>query len=64
MLYFGFPAYCLLCIVLERYCTEQRALNVKTHYKNRQSSAETVWKLRTIKGRNIAPSESTICRLF
>lgn len=49
---------------MERYTKEQRILIVKTHYKNGESVATTVRKLRTILGHHHAPNESTVRRLI
>lgn len=49
---------------MERYTIEQRVLIVKTYFKNKESFAETVRKLRTIMGRENAPNCSTVKRLI
>lgn len=49
---------------MEKYSNEQRLIIVKTHYKNGESFAETVRRLRAIFGCNNAPNESTVRRLI
>jgi hypothetical protein len=49
---------------MERYTKEQRVIVVKTHYKYRESYAETVRKIRGIFSRQNAPNQSTVQRII
>lgn len=49
---------------MERFTKEERVIIVKTHYRNGESYAETVRRLRRIFGRNNAPTASTVLRLI